>query len=186
MLFKYAQMFETPLSKCEVFFRRVWSDRFSSIQHNVRNLSVRTLFEHSNLFGLVALSERLFLLCRFNIGDALHYLQWHNIMVITSDTFARLKKIQKISFRGESLFMMLMYVVYCIVLHFNPQLEEWAHRLPVPCKPHSPEEQSGLMTYKTLDNEEGKQRSNYGLSPEQEQGGWCLKKFFFFCVIEVC
>lgn len=63
--------------------------------------------------------------------------------------------------------MILVYVVYCVVLHFNPTLEQWAHSLPVPCKPHAPEEQSGLMTYKTLD-EEGK-HPNYGLTPDGGQ-----------------
>lgn len=63
--------------------------------------------------------------------------------------------------------MILVYVVYCVVLHFNPQLEQWGHSLPVPCKPHAPEEQSGLMTYKTLD-EEGK-HPNYGLTPDGQE-----------------
>lgn len=63
--------------------------------------------------------------------------------------------------------MILVYIIYCVVLHFNPQLEQWAHSLPVPCKPHAPEEQSGLMTYKTLD-EEGK-HPNYGLTPEGQE-----------------
>lgn len=58
-----------------------------------------------------------------------------------------------------------MYLVYCVVLHFNPVLERWAQTLPVPCKKIAPDEQSGLMTYKTLE-EDGK-HTNYGGSPDQ-------------------
>ncbi|XP_022918371.1 probable sodium/potassium/calcium exchanger CG1090 isoform X2 [Onthophagus taurus] len=65
---------------------------------------------------------------------------------------------------SESLFMLFMYVVYCVVLHYNPQLEAWAQTLPVPCKMRAPEEESGLVSYKTL-NEEMK-RSSYG-SPDK-------------------
>ncbi|KAK9730662.1 Sodium/calcium exchanger protein [Popillia japonica] len=65
---------------------------------------------------------------------------------------------------GESLFMLCMYVVYCIVLHFNPQLERWAQTLPVPCKNIAREEASGLVSYKTLDEE--KKRNSYG-SPDR-------------------
>ena len=36
--------------------------------------------------------------------------------------------------------MLLMYGVYCIVLHYNPIIEKWAQTWPVPCKRH-PEEQ---------------------------------------------
>ncbi|KAF5272175.1 hypothetical protein FQA39_LY01257 [Lamprigera yunnana] len=77
---------------------------------------------------------------------------------------------------SESLFMLFMYVVYCIVLHFNPQLEKWAQTLPVPCKKVTPDEESGLVSYKTLDEE--KKHVHYGSSPdrmgnnaEQEFGG---------------
>ncbi|KAI4461616.1 sodium/potassium/calcium exchanger [Holotrichia oblita] len=69
-----------------------------------------------------------------------------------------------IHFRGESLFMLCMYVVYCVVLHFNPQLERWAQTLPVPCKNIAREEASGLVSYKTL--EEEKKRNSYG-SPDK-------------------
>ncbi|GJQ80372.1 hypothetical protein Trydic_g12235 [Trypoxylus dichotomus] len=65
---------------------------------------------------------------------------------------------------GESLFMLFMYLVYCIVLHFNPQLERWAQTLPVPCKNMTREEASGLVSYKTLDEE--KKRNSYG-SPDR-------------------
>ncbi|KAF2882601.1 hypothetical protein ILUMI_23569 [Ignelater luminosus] len=66
---------------------------------------------------------------------------------------------------GESLFMLFMYVVYCIVLHFNPQLEKWAQTLPVPCKKATPDEESGLVSYKTL--EEEKKHTMYGSSPDK-------------------
>ncbi|KAF5276555.1 hypothetical protein FQR65_LT03985 [Abscondita terminalis] len=66
---------------------------------------------------------------------------------------------------GESLFMLFMYLVYCIVLHFNPQLEKWSQTLPVPCKKVSPDEESGLVSYKTLDEE--KKHVTYGSSPNQ-------------------
>lgn len=60
--------------------------------------------------------------------------------------------------------MMLMYVVYCVVLSYNASLEQWAQSLPVPCKKHTPEEQSGLVSYKTL--EEEKKHPSYGCSPD--------------------
>lgn len=58
-----------------------------------------------------------------------------------------------------------MYVVYCVVLHFNPQLEKWAQTLPVPCKKAAPDEESGLVSYKTL--EEEKKHTMYGSSPDK-------------------
>ncbi|XP_017785226.1 PREDICTED: probable sodium/potassium/calcium exchanger CG1090 isoform X2 [Nicrophorus vespilloides] len=66
---------------------------------------------------------------------------------------------------GESLFMLIMYVVYCIALHFNAPLERWAQTLPIPFKPAAPEEESGLVSYKTLDEDRTK-RSSYG-SPDK-------------------
>lgn len=30
--------------------------------------------------------------------------------------------------------MLIMYGVYCAVLHFNPIIEKWAQTWPVPCK----------------------------------------------------
>lgn len=58
--------------------------------------------------------------------------------------------------------MLFMYVVYCVVLHYNPQLERWAQTLPVPCKTVPREEASGLVSYKTLDEE--KKHNSYGSS----------------------
>lgn len=66
---------------------------------------------------------------------------------------------------GESLFMLFMYVIYCMVLHFNPQLERWAQKLPVPCRKPLPDEESGLVSYKTLDEE--KKHTTYGSSPDR-------------------
>ncbi|XP_044271397.1 probable sodium/potassium/calcium exchanger CG1090 isoform X2 [Tribolium madens] len=65
----------------------------------------------------------------------------------------------------ESLFMILMYVVYCIALHYNNYLEQWAQKLPVPCKKIAPDEQSGLVSYKTL--EEERKHPSYGCSPDK-------------------
>lgn len=46
--------------------------------------------------------------------------------------------------------MMIFYVIYCIVLHFNAPLEKWAHSLKLPIKLPTKEEQSALVTYKNL------------------------------------
>ncbi|CAH0554448.1 unnamed protein product [Brassicogethes aeneus] len=68
---------------------------------------------------------------------------------------------------GESLVMLITYVIYCVVLHFNTEIERWAQTLPVPFKQKAPCEQSGLVSYKTLDDN-GKV-PNYGITPEQVQ-----------------
>ncbi|XP_075232313.1 putative sodium/potassium/calcium exchanger CG1090 [Lycorma delicatula] len=65
---------------------------------------------------------------------------------------------EKIS-RGESLFMLITYIVYCIALAFNSRLEQWAQTLPLPCKnlntiPVEQEDQH-LVTYRHLDNQQG-------------------------------
>lgn len=53
--------------------------------------------------------------------------------------------------RGESLFMLMMYGVYCIALGFNASLERWAQTWPVPC--HKPvDEDQHLVSYKHLDD----------------------------------
>ncbi|XP_025832357.1 probable sodium/potassium/calcium exchanger CG1090 isoform X2 [Agrilus planipennis] len=65
----------------------------------------------------------------------------------------------------ESLFMLIMYGVYCIALHYNPQMEKWAHSLPIPFKLPTPEEGSGLVNYKTMDDD--KKIPNYGSNPDQ-------------------
>lgn len=48
----------------------------------------------------------------------------------------------------EALFMMLLYVAYCVALHFNTALERWAHTLNLPIKLPTKDEQSALVTYK--------------------------------------
>lgn len=50
----------------------------------------------------------------------------------------------------EALFMLLLYVVYCVALHFNPALERWAHTWKLPIKLPTKEEQSALVTYKNV------------------------------------
>lgn len=74
--------------------------------------------------------------------------------------------------------MLFMYIVYCIVLHFNPQLERWAQTLPVPCKKPPPEEESGLVSYKTL--EEDRKHASYGSSPDKIHENAEQGMFFFF------
>ncbi|XP_063237758.1 probable sodium/potassium/calcium exchanger CG1090 [Bacillus rossius redtenbacheri] len=68
---------------------------------------------------------------------------------------------------GESLLMLLMYAVYCVVLKFNAPLERWAQTLPVPCKRPLPEESSSLVSYKHLD-EDRSRRPSYTASPPPE------------------
>ncbi|XP_065156142.1 probable sodium/potassium/calcium exchanger CG1090 [Atheta coriaria] len=76
---------------------------------------------------------------------------------------------------GESLFMLIMYVVYCVALHFNPLLEAWAHTLPLPFKLPTPEENAAIVSnYKTLDEERNK-RASYGSpvgNPENIEQGY--------------
>ncbi|GLH02847.1 Probable sodium/potassium/calcium exchanger CG1090, partial [Gryllus bimaculatus] len=67
----------------------------------------------------------------------------------------------------EALFMILMYIAYCIALHFNPQLERWAQTLPVPCRQPAPEEESALVSYKHLE-EDRSRRPSY-TSPVSEK-----------------
>ncbi|XP_026474447.1 probable sodium/potassium/calcium exchanger CG1090 [Ctenocephalides felis] len=66
----------------------------------------------------------------------------------------------------ESLIMLLMYVVYCVALHFNSALENWAHNLKLPIKLPTREEQSALVTYKNLPEEQ--QKTSY-TSPDGKQ-----------------
>jgi hypothetical protein len=90
--------------------------------------------------------------------------------------------------RSESLLMLLMYGVYCITLHYNTTLEQWAQTLPVPCKrdtpvPQGPQpivgEESGLMSYRNMEaqkqttiyTEERNQQQLVALSPEDKNTG---------------
>ncbi|GBP89108.1 hypothetical protein EVAR_64376_1 [Eumeta japonica] len=49
----------------------------------------------------------------------------------------------------EALFMLIMYVVYCVALKFNNELERLALRLPLPFKLPTREEQAALVTYRS-------------------------------------
>lgn len=46
--------------------------------------------------------------------------------------------------------MMLIYVVYCVALHFNSSLEKWAYTLQLPIKLPTKEEQSALVSFKNI------------------------------------
>ncbi|XP_050313400.1 probable sodium/potassium/calcium exchanger CG1090 [Anthonomus grandis grandis] len=98
------------------------------------------------------------------IRDSTFYAISILIMLIVIDD----KKVSWI----ESLIMLLVYVVYCIVLHFNTSLEKWAFTLPVPFnqtrggKPLN--EQSGLVGYQNLD-EEAKYISYGNVQPTEER-----------------
>ncbi|XP_011864949.1 PREDICTED: probable sodium/potassium/calcium exchanger CG1090 [Vollenhovia emeryi] len=52
----------------------------------------------------------------------------------------------------ESLFMLIMYGVYCVALSFNVKLERWAksHNIPFLPKDDEPAEQSALVSYRSL------------------------------------
>ncbi|XP_023701667.1 probable sodium/potassium/calcium exchanger CG1090 isoform X3 [Cryptotermes secundus] len=64
----------------------------------------------------------------------------------------------------ESLFMLLMYVGYCLVLHYNPRIEKWAQKLPVPCRQTLPEEESAIVSYRHLE-EDRSRRPSYTTPP---------------------
>ena len=76
--------------------------------------------------------------------------------------------------RGEALFMLLLYVGYCVSLHFNVEIERWANTLPLPCKPGSPEEASHLVTYRTLPEDPHQQQQQQQQPPPQsfDNFGW--------------
>ncbi|KAF6209608.1 hypothetical protein GE061_015356 [Apolygus lucorum] len=72
-------------------------------------------------------------------GGTVSYLNW---WPLCRDSFFYLLSIlimlmvmydKKITW-GESLFMLIMYVVYCLVLSKNKEFEAWAHTLPIPCQ----------------------------------------------------
>ncbi|XP_053598226.1 probable sodium/potassium/calcium exchanger CG1090 [Microplitis demolitor] len=52
----------------------------------------------------------------------------------------------------ESLFMLIMYGVYCVVLSYNSRLERWAksYNLPFLPKDDEPAEESALVSYRSL------------------------------------
>ena len=59
--------------------------------------------------------------------------------------------------------MLLLYVAYCLVLHYNPRIEKWVQKLPVPCRQTLPEEESALVSYRHL--EEARSRRPSYTSP---------------------
>lgn len=58
--------------------------------------------------------------------------------------------------------MLLFYVVYCVALCFNTELERWAMSLNLPFKLPTKEEQSSLVTYKNV------QDNNYTQGTQQQ------------------
>lgn len=55
----------------------------------------------------------------------------------------------------ESLFMLVMYAVYCVALSFNVKLERWAKSYNIPFLPKDdePAEESALVSYRSLQEE---------------------------------
>ncbi|XP_012141576.2 putative sodium/potassium/calcium exchanger CG1090 isoform X1 [Megachile rotundata] len=53
---------------------------------------------------------------------------------------------------AESLFMLIMYAVYCVALSFNARLERWAKSYDIPFLPKDdePAEESALVSYRSL------------------------------------
>ncbi|PBC31434.1 sodium/potassium/calcium exchanger [Apis cerana cerana] len=95
-----------------------------SIQYNVRDIGLRALHDNSVKIELVAPLPGLFLLRGIDIGNA----------------------------RMESLFMLIMYGVYCVALSFNTRLERWAKSYNIPFLPKDdePAEESALVSYRSL------------------------------------
>jgi hypothetical protein len=60
--------------------------------------------------------------------------------------------------------MLLMYVGYCVVLHYNTRIERWAQSLPVPCRQTLPEEESAIVSYRHLE-EDRSRRPSYTTPP---------------------
>ncbi|KAJ1522667.1 hypothetical protein ONE63_001833 [Megalurothrips usitatus] len=75
----------------------------------------------------------------------------------------------------ESLFMLLVYVAYCVSLHYNDRVEKWANTLPLPCKPATPDEEAHLVTYRTLaedpNNPNAQQQQQYPDMQGNGEGG---------------
>ena len=59
--------------------------------------------------------------------------------------------------------MLMMYVVYCIALHYDSALESWVRTLPLPFDKLEPQEDSHLVTYKAAPTPvpENKRHSSY-------------------------
>lgn len=71
----------------------------------------------------------------------------------------------------EALVMILCYVVYCVALHFNSALEKWAYSLKLPIKLPTKEEQSALVTFKNVPDQNYSQNASEtnGNATEQQQ-----------------
>jgi K+-dependent Na+/Ca+ exchanger-like protein len=65
----------------------------------------------------------------------------------------------------ESLLMLLMYVAYCLVLHYNTRIEKWVKKLPVPCRQPLPEEESALVSYRHLEEDRSRRPSYTSPTP---------------------
>lgn len=68
--------------------------------------------------------------------------------------------------------MILCYVLYCVALHFNTALEKWAYSLKLPIKLPTKEEQSALVTFKNLPDQNYSQNaaeSNGNATEQQPQ-----------------
>ncbi|XP_061397678.1 probable sodium/potassium/calcium exchanger CG1090 [Musca vetustissima] len=75
----------------------------------------------------------------------------------------------------ESVVMLLFYVIYCVALCFNTQLERWAMSLNLPFKLPTKEEQSSLVTYKNVPDstytEGSQQQTNLSQEPNATSPG---------------
>lgn len=148
--------------------RRYRQRRF---QYNVCYIDLRPILRHGRQIKLVASLPRLFFLRHLDSRDARHYLQWIHILVsIWSFTivfdYEKWKLVQSINItsrvkrkyqflRPESLFMLVMYAVYCVALSFNVKLERWAKSYNIPFLPKDdePAEESALVSYRSLQEE---------------------------------
>ncbi|XP_005191595.1 probable sodium/potassium/calcium exchanger CG1090 [Musca domestica] len=75
----------------------------------------------------------------------------------------------------ESVVMLLFYVIYCVALCFNTELERWAMSLNLPFKLPTKEEQSSLVTYKNVPDstytEGSQQQTNLSQEPNAASSG---------------
>lgn len=68
--------------------------------------------------------------------------------------------------------MIICYMIYCVVLHFNTPLEKWAYSLKLPIKLPTKEEQSALVTFKNVADpsySQGGLEANGGADQQQQQ-----------------
>lgn len=72
------------------------------------------------------------------------------------------------SHRYESVILLILYMVYIYAMYMNTVLEAWAHTLPIPfpvVHAPQPDENSGLVTYKTS------AKSDHGATSASGPGG---------------